>query len=232
MLECPGRMEAQEGPPQGEVIVKSRMKLATITAYSVAIVSIVTGSHCMADTAVPEDADPHLWLEDVDGVKALAWVRERNVVTMRELEATASFATMKSRLLAVYDSGSRIPYVAKRGPFYYNFWRDKQHVRGIWRRTTLAEYRKPNPAWETVLDLDAVAETEKENWVWSGAVQCLPPHEERCLIFLSRGGGDTKVVREFDVIEKRFIVDGFNLPAAKSDIAWRDRDSVYVGTDF
>lgn len=186
----------------------------------------------MADTPAPEDADPYLWLEDIDGDKALSWVRERNRVSVQELENSGGFAQMNSRLLAVYDSESRIPYVAKRGPFYYNFWRDKLHVRGLWRRTTLEEYRKREPKWETVLDIDALADAERENWVWGGALQCLPPNEERCLLFLSRGGGDTKVVREFDVIEKRFISDGFNLPAAKSDIAWRDRDSVYVGTDF
>jgi prolyl oligopeptidase len=206
------------------------MKLAGGVAYSVAILSMLSGLSPMAE---PLDThDPYLWLEDVESEKALSWVRERNAIAARELEATPSFGKMQERLLASYDSEDRIPYIVKRGEHYYNFWRDKQHVRGMWRRTTLEEYRKPNPQWEIVLDVDALAHDENENWVWGGALQCLPPNEERCLLQFSRGGGDTKVVREFDVIAKRFVPDGFNLPAAKSDLAWRDRDSVYVGTDF
>jgi prolyl oligopeptidase len=209
-----------------------RMKLHAVAAYSVAIVAFTIGNACTADTVSQEATDPYLWLEDIDSSRSLDWVRERNSIARRELEKNHSFAAMNQRLLAVYDSESRIPYVGKRGEFYYNFWRDKTHVRGIWRRTTLDEYRKASPQWETVLDLDALAATEKENWVWGGQVAALAPDVERTLVFLSRGGGDTKVVREFDIVKKEFVRDGFNLPAAKSDISWRDRDSVYVGTDF
>jgi prolyl oligopeptidase len=176
--------------------------------------------------------DPHLWLEDVEGDKSLGWVRERNAITTKELENDPTFASTRQRLLNVYDSDARIPFVSKHGPYFYNFWRDKQHVRGLWRRTTLDEYRKVEPSWETVLDLDALAQREGENWVWGGQSTCLAPDEDRCLVFLSRGGGDTKVVREFDLLEKRFVTDGFNLPAAKSYLAWRDRNTLYVGTDF
>lgn len=175
--------------------------------------------------------DPWLWLEDVGGERALAWVREQNAPAQRELEGAAGFAALNARLLAILESDARIPYVAKRGRHYYNFWTDRQHVRGIWRRTTLAEYRKPNPAWETVLDLDALAAEEKENWVWKGA-NFLQPACERCLVSLSRGGADAAVVREFDVTTRRFVPDGFFLPEAKSSIDWRDRDSVYVGTNY
>jgi prolyl oligopeptidase len=182
----------------------------------------------MADTA----DDPYLWLEDVEGEKSLAWVKERNAITTKELENDPTFAATRERLLNVYNSEARIPYVGKHGPHFYNFWRDKQHVRGLWRRTTLDEYRKTEPKWETVLDLDALALSEKENWVWGGELTCLAPDEDRCLVFLSRGGGDTKVVREFDLVKKEFVADGFTLPAAKSFVAWRDRNSVYVGTDF
>jgi prolyl oligopeptidase len=208
------------------------MKPNRLAAYSCGIVAIASALISMADTITPEPPDPYLWLEDIEGDKALAWVRERNTATQRELEGSESFAQMRARLLAAYDSDDRIPFVAKRGEYFYNFWRDQQHVRGIWRRTTLAEYRKPEPKWETVLDLDALAAKENENWVWGGTQSCLPPNYERCLIALSRGGGDTKVVREFDVVQKSFIAEGFNLPAAKSDVAWRDLDTIYVGTDF
>ena len=175
--------------------------------------------------------DPYLWLENVDGDQALDWVRARNAVSQKELEASADFKPIHERLLKIYDSNTRIPFVTKIGAHYYNFWRDAKQVRGVWRRTSLAEYRKPEPAWETVLDLDALAATEKENWVWKGA-SCVHPDNDRCLLSLSRGGGDAVVIREFDINKKSFVADGFQLPEAKSDVVWADRDRVFVATDF
>jgi prolyl oligopeptidase len=158
-------------------------------------------------------------------------VRERNAITTRELEAQPGFATLQSRLLSIFESNDRIPYIGKQGKYFYNFWRDANQVRGIWRRTTLQEYRKSAPTWETVLNLDTLAAKENENWVWAGA-DCLHPTYDRCLVRLSRGGSDASVVREFDIEKKEFVVDGFQLPEAKSDTAWRNRDELYVGTDF
>ncbi len=178
-----------------------------------------------------EPDDPHLWLEDVTGKKPLAWVKEQNAESTAELTTRPEFTALEGRLLKILDSKDKIPFISKYGPFYYNFWRDADHQRGIWRRTTLAEYRKPDPAWETVLDLDQLAEQEDENWVWSGAT-FLRPSYERCLISLSRGGADAEVVREFDPKTKLFVKDGFTLPEAKSRVNWKDRDTLFVGTDF
>lgn len=177
------------------------------------------------------DSDPYLWLEEVTSDQALAWAREQNAATQQELETAPGFKSLNQHLLAILESDDRIPAVSKRGAFYYNFWRDKRHVRGIWRRTTLEEYRKPAPAWETVLDLDALAEREKENWVWKGS-SFLEPDFDRCLLSLSRGGADAAVVREFDVVKKEFVADGFHLPEAKNRVSWRDCSTLYVGTDF
>ena len=175
--------------------------------------------------------DPYLWLEDVTGDKALDWVKERNAVSTRELESSPDFTPIRERLLAIMDSKERIPSVSKRGQFYYNFWRDEKNVRGLWRRTTLAEYKKTNPAWETVIDLDELAAAEKENWVWKGST-FLEPSYDRALLRFSRGGADATVVREFDVVRKEFVKDGFTLPEAKSQASWRDPGTLYVGTDF
>jgi prolyl oligopeptidase len=179
--------------------------------------------------AVP--TDPYLWLEEVGGEKPLAWARTQNAISQRELEAHPEFQSIRDRLLAILDSKERIPYVSKRGAHYYNFWRDARHVRGLWRRTTLEEYRKSAPAWETVLDLDALAAAEKENWVWHGSTW-LEPELDRVLLRLSRGGADATVVREFDPHAKTFVAGGFTLPEAKSRVSWRSRDTLYVGTDF
>ena len=175
--------------------------------------------------------DPYLWLEDISSERSLAWVREQNAATVRELGTSGDFETLRQRLLAIFDSKERIPGVAKRGAYYYNFWRDATHVRGVWRRTTLEEYKKADPAWETVLDLDKLAGAEDENWVWKGS-DVLRPTYDRALIFLSRGGGDAVVVREFDLDTKEFVPDGFFLPEAKTGATWRNRDALYVGTDF
>ncbi|MBL8725771.1 MAG: S9 family peptidase [Planctomycetes bacterium] len=183
----------------------------------------------MPEATVP--ADPHLWLEDVHGERALAWVREHNAAAERTLAGDPRFQSIYQRILAVLDSEAKIPYVASHGPHLYNFWQDGAHPRGLWRRTSFAEYQKDQPAWETVLDLDALGRAEGENWVWHGA-QVLRPGHDRALVSLSRGGADAAVVREFDLVQKQFVADGFVLPEAKSQVAWRNRDELLVGTDF
>ena len=185
-----------------------------------------------AETSVaPMPEDPWRWLEDVGGEKALDWVRERNARSQAELKSDPLFEPLRSDLLAILDSDARIPGISKRGEFYYNFWRDKSNPRGVWRRTTLEEYRKPEPKWEIILDLDALGKSEKENWVWGGA-SLLRPSFDRALISLSRGGADAEVVREFDMATKSFVADGFTLPEAKGGADWIDRDTVFVQTDF
>jgi prolyl oligopeptidase len=179
--------------------------------------------------ALPDD--PYAWLERIDDSTALDWVKARNAEAMKELVATPDFEHTRTQILEVLDSDARIPYLGRMGRLYYNFWQDKAHVRGLWRRTTLAEYRKPKPRWETIIDVDALAAKDKENWIWHGAV-CLKPEYRHCIVYLSRGGADADVVREFDLKTKSFVSDGFALPEAKSRVDWLDADSVFVGTDF
>src|SRR5689334_14050143 len=125
-----------------------------------------TGSSLTTSAATQSDnpADPYLWLEDVTAEKALTWVRAQNAISTRELESAPNFEPIRKRLLSILDSKEKIPYVSKHGIYYYNFWRDDEHVRGLWRRTTFEEFKKAAPRWETVLDIDALAQAEKENW--------------------------------------------------------------------
>jgi len=187
-----------------------------------------------ATTAMAADDDPYRYLEDIDGKASMDWVHAQNAVSTKELQGDPGYAALYDQLLAIFDSKERIPAINKIGRWYYDFWRDADHVRGIMRRTTLDEYRKPAPKWETVIDVDALAGSEHENWVWKGW-SCRYPDYQRCLVFLSRGGGDATVVREFDLPSGRFIPaadGGFYLPEAKSSITWIDDDHVFVGTDF
>lgn len=183
----------------------------------------------MPNTAA--SADPFLWLEGVTDEKALDWVRERNAKAEAEIASTPEFKRLETDLRAILDSEARIPGVQKIGTHYYNLWKDKQNPQGLWRRTTLAEYRKPDTKWETVIDLDALNAAEKENWVWHGA-ECLKPKYERCLIALSRGGSDADVTREFDLDAKTWVQDGFLRPESKGGLQWIDQDTVFVYTDF
>lgn len=177
------------------------------------------------------EEDPYRWLEEIEGEKALAWVEERSAKDTATIEAHPAFDPIHEELLEIFNSSDRIPYVSMNGGHLYNFWRDAEHVRGVWRRTTLESYRTDSPDWEILIDVDALAESEGENWVWKGA-QGLPPDFDRYLVNLSRGGGDAKVVREFDVVTKSWVEGGFELPEAKSRIGWKDLDTVWVGTDF
>ena len=184
-----------------------------------------------AAPAAEDDDDPYRWLEKVEGEKALNWVKERSAEDTAEIEAVPEFAPIHEDLLEIYNSRDRIPGIRLRGPWVYNFWRDAEHVRGVWRRTFLASYLDDEPVWETVIDVDALAEAEGENWVWKGA-QGLAPDYRRFLVSLSRGGGDATVVREFDAVQKDWVEGGFQLPEAKSSMSWKDIDHVWVGTDF
>jgi prolyl oligopeptidase len=192
---------------------------------------LISASLSGAVMAADEGQDTYAWLEDVTGDKPLAWVKEQNAKAEARLAQSPQFKEMEAGIRAVLDSDAKIPGVEKIGDYYYNFWKDKQHERGVWRRTTLVEYRKAEPLWETVLDLDALNKAEGENWVWHGA-NCLRPQYTRCLIALSRGGADADVTREFDIARKEWIKDGFFRPEAKGGVGWIDQDNVFVYTDF
>ncbi len=177
------------------------------------------------------EEDPYLWLEEVEGKKVLEWAEQQNEKSVAELEAVPGFKKVNEKILEILNSDKRIPYASKMGDYLYNFWRDAQHPRGVYRRTTLAEYRKENPKWETILDIDALAKEEKGNWVYNG-MSFLYPDYNRCLVSLSRGGADAVVVREFDISSKSFVKDGFQLPEAKHNYNWQDINTIFIGTDF
>ncbi len=189
----------------------------------------------LSSLAAAEDApkvdDPRLWLEEVEGEQALEWVRAENERTVAAYTGSESFSKTEARMLAAFDSDDKIPVVTERGGLLYNFWRDAEHQKGVWRRTTRDSYKTDSPEWEVILDVDALAEKEGESWVWHGA-NCLAPAYERCLISLSPGGSDADTVREFDVPTKSFVEGGFELPLAKSDVDWLDIDHLFVGTDW
>jgi prolyl oligopeptidase len=159
------------------------------------------------------------------------WVNAQNAITEKHYAASPDFTRTRDRILEVLDSDARIPYVERRGDYLYNFWQDKAHPRGLWRRTTLEEYRKAEPKWDVLLDVDALNKAEGKRWVFKDS-DCLKPDYTRCLLNLSPDGGDAVEVREFDIPSKSFVKDGFVVPVAKTQVGWIDENHIYIGTDF
>ena len=197
------------------------------------VLAVAIAVSCLAAVAAfaADDPDPYLWLEEVEGQKALAWAKDQNQKTTADLEKVKQYKPIYERTLQILDSKERVPSPSLTGDMVYNFWQDKDHPRGIWRRATLASYRTPAPEWETVIDVDALVKADGIPWAWKGA-DCLPPEQRLCMVALARGGSDAAVQREFDVRSKTFVDGGFSLPEAKSNVSWRDENTVWVGTDF
>jgi prolyl oligopeptidase len=187
-----------------------------------------TASILSAQTAAD---DPFIWLEEIEGEKALAWAKAESSKTLGVLQNDPRYAPMEARALEILQARDRIPFVTMRKDGLYNFWQDQNHVRGIWRRTTMESYRTENPVWETVLDIDALAKAENANWVYQGA-NCLQPDYRRCLVTLSDGGKDANVIREFDTVAKSFVDGGFSLPEALQSVDWLDSETLLVASNW
>lgn len=184
-----------------------------------------------AALAAESSTDPYLWLEDVHGPEALAWVDAHDARTLAALRADPRYEALHQEALAILESGDRLPLGQVHAGQVYSFWTDAEHVRGIWRRAPLASYRKGAPAWETLLDYDDLADHEERNWV-AGGIECLAPAYVHCLVELSDGGRDAGIWREFDTTTRAFVDGGFALPEAKASVAWVDADTLLVGTDW
>ena len=177
-------------------------------------------------------ADPYRWLEDVHGDRAMTWVKAENAKTTAVLEKDPRYATIYSQALTMAQARDRIPYVTFLSGALYNFWQDSAHVRGIWRKTTLASYQRDRtPVWTVVLDLDSLAKAENANWVWHGAT-CQQPAERRCMLDLSDGGEDASTVREFDLATHSFVKNGFTLSRGKQRVAWASEDTLLVSREW
>jgi prolyl oligopeptidase len=188
-----------------------------------------------SDGTAPEPTDENVWLEEIYGEEQLAWVKEQNSRTEDLLE-DADYARLEGSILEVLDSTDRIAMVGKRGDWYYNFWKDRQNPKGLWRRTTWESYCTDSPEWDVLLDVDALAAAEGQEWVFHGATFLRPEAGEPyrlALLALSPDGGDANRYREFDV-ETRAFVDpaqgGFDLPTAKGNVSWLDADTLLVAS--
>ena len=203
---------------------------ALAVLFAVALPAVGTvASAAAAQTAEQEDA--YIWLEEVEGERALGWAVERSDATLKEFEALPAFGELEAAALDVLASSDRIVYPSLQGDYIYNYWTDADHPRGIYRRTSWDSYLSGDPSWQTVLDVDALAEEEGVSWAYRG-MSCLAPEHRRCLVALSRGGADAVETREFDSEALAFVESGFFLPEAKGGASFVDPETVIVATDF
>ncbi len=213
------------------------MRLALIAAVAALAFPVLAETPALPSattTAAPAatDADdPYLWLEDIHGEKAMAWVETENARSLAVLKGDPRYEAFHQDALKIVNATDRIPDPELIGTTVYNFWQDPANVRGLWRRTTPASYATAAPTWETVIDLDKLSTDEKENWVWGGA-NCPPPTYRRCLVHLSDGGEDAKTIREFDLQTRSFVDGGFNLSRSKQDVDWLDDDTLILSRDW
>lgn len=202
------------------------MRLSTLTL--VAAVALGTG---VAVAAPVRDNDPYLWLSDIHGTKALEWVKAQNAKSDAVLRKDPGYQKDYDALLAILNSNDRIPQPdGVDHQWVFNFWQDANHVRGLWRRTTIADYAKPEPHWQVLFDVDKYDHDTGKNWVWQGA-DCTPSFS-RCLVSLSAGGTDAHEVHEFDPKAGKFVDGGFDLTEAKSEARYVDDNTVLFATDF
>ena len=184
----------------------------------------------VATTSTQPD-DPYLWLEDIEGSRAMEWVKAHNTKSLGTLQSDPRYEKLHADALRIVEATDRIAVPEIRGRTIYNFWQDPTHVRGILRRTTLERYRNSNPEWELVLDVDSLSVRDGANWVYHGTI-CLRPEERRCLLALSNGGKDAEELRELDLATKQFVDDGFRLPESKGGATWIDENTVLLWRDF
>jgi len=180
-----------------------------------------------AQTQLPQDK--YLWLEDTSNPRTMEWVKAENARTVAAFESDPQFAAYDAEALNILNDPDRLAVPALKGDWVYNEWRDAQHLRGLLRRTTLADYLTDSPTWQSVLDVDALNREEHAKWVLRG-VNCLYPGDEYCVATLSNGGEDATTAREFK--EAKFVPDGFVLDHSKQSIDWEDKDTLLVARNW
>jgi len=202
----------------------------TCSAGALALALLSSGAALAA-----QESDPHLALEAVESPDSLAWVNTENAKTLPVLSGDPRYAGLEAQALTILSAKDRIAAPNFIGTSVFNFWQDATHVRGVWRRTTLASYKTASPVWETMLDIDALAKAEGKNWIWKGA-DCRPKTHDHCLVNLSNGGKDAVEVREFDLTTKAFVDPanggGFLLPEGKQGAEWLDADTLILTRDW
>ncbi|NCP19950.1 MAG: S9 family peptidase [Erythrobacter sp.] len=215
---------------------KTRATLAALAlsaAWSPAFLTPLAAqdTNTVTEPEFEAENDPFIWLEETRSDRALEWVEAENAKTVAALQNDPRFEDLKAEALAIYDAQDRIPSVAFTPYGMVNFWQDANNPKGILRITTLDSWRTDDPAWETILDIDALAAAEGREWVYGG-MSCMPPDGTHCMVYLSDGGKDASVAREFNMATRSFVEGGFELPESQGSASWVDEDTLLISRDF
>ena len=213
-------------------MIRTALAALALSCSLAAVAAAQEGEPAPPKAVAPEPADPYLWLEDIEGPKALDWVKAENAATDQLILSRPGFEADRRRARAILDDDRQIAMPGEvMGDVMTGFWRDAANPRGIWRQSPLDAWLAGKPVWTTLIDVDALGKAEKQSWVWHGA-DCLAPDYKRCLVALSPGGTDADIVREWDRTTGAFVEGGFALPLAKSSVTWEDADHLLVATDY
>ncbi len=201
--------------------------------FSAAQLPAQQSGHAGGPSTAPsgQPADKYAWLEDVSGDRSMDWVKAENAKTDAVLKADPRYQANFDAALKVAEDPHRLPIPSLRGDEVYNQWRDAKNPRGLLRKTTLADYSKPEPQWQTVIDFDALGKAEGVGWVSKG-LSCLYPYERYCTVNLSAGGEDATTDREFDLTTGKFVDGGFTSPHSKQNLAWVDKDTLLIDREW
>lgn len=212
---------------------RRRLLFSAISTATLGFLALNTSAIAQAASDAAT-SDPFLWLEEVEGEKALTWVRGQNARSLPRLTNDPRYAKLEEDALNIIRARDRLTFGGFINGYVSNFWQDTNHVRGIWRRADFTAWRLGSPVWETILDVDQLAKDEGKNWVYQGS-SALDPNDlwnTRVLLELSNGGKDADTKREWDVKTRSFVTGGFELPEAKSSVVWVDQDTLLVATDW
>ncbi len=204
----------------------------TTLVFSVLLSFSVSLSACLKNKKakqIEEEGDNYIWLEEVESKKALDFVSKESTQTKEEFAENKNFKESKARILKALDSKDKLLYVSRRGDYVYNFWRDAENIKGVWRRMLFSDYKLKKNKWEALINFDDFVKTEKKNWVFKGA-ECFLEDFNKCLVSLSNGGKDATEKREFDLKNKKFVKNGFFIPESKGSNAWIDKDTLLIST--
>lgn len=207
------------------------MIFRALAVLSSVLVMLSVSCSTLNSKKVSETSDPFIKLEDIRSEESMKWVKSENELSSPQLKANPAFNSLKDSIKDILASKEKIPNVTIIEDYIYNHWTDEKNPRGLWRRAKVSELNKKQPAWEVLIDVDELGKTENESWVLK-RTQILRGDHSRALVFLSRKGKDATVMREFDLASKTFVKNGFSLSESKMSVAWFDKDTLIIGTDF
>ena len=140
--------------------------LAALLLSSVSMSAMAQDTDLAADSAAASTAggfatseatDPYLWLEEVEGERAMDWVEAHNATSLGVLQGDPRYQMLHDQALAIVEAKDRIPSVGfNRDGTLDNFWQDAAHVRGVWWRTTMDSYRTETPCWSRATSAKAL----------------------------------------------------------------------------